>query len=199
MRKVIHQAYAEKIDLSHPGLFRKQWQKIATISFLCLVHPSCGESGGGNSGGTTPTEDFPSSLLTTYMKWTPVLNGDVAFPSSGHSGQTTRVFFNDVALPHFKDEKSLPFAAGSYLAKAVVKDADTQAASASRVYFMLKKDPGFDSSNADWSYAVANIENGTLEFESSQGKLSSCFGCHKAEATWDYVRTVDYFRKQSAE
>ena len=174
-------------------------RKAAALAFVCMVHLSCGDSGGGDSGGTTSEEDFPASLLTSYMNWSPVLNGDVAFPSSGHSGQTTRVFFNDVAAPHFKDEKPLPFAPGAYIAKAVVTDANTPATSATRVYFMLKKQAGFDSDNADWSYAVANVKNGALEFDAEKGKISGCIGCHKSEAVWDYIRTVDYFRKQSIE
>lgn len=170
---------------------------LGPLSF-CLVLSSCGNDSGGGNDGSTTSADFPPALTSTFLTWTPVLNGDVAFSSSGHSGQTTRVYFNQVAAPHFKNEKALPFAEGPYVAKAVVANADTPASAASRVYFMLKKEASYDTENANWAYAVANLRNGTLTFDANQGKLASCSGCHRAETTWDYVRTVDYFRKQSA-
>lgn len=167
------------------------WLTIAFLSGGCGDNKSEG-------GESAPTTDFPDSLLTAFLGWTPVLNGDVAFSSSGHSGQTVRVFFNDTAAPHFKGEKDLPFATGSYIAKAVVSSSDTAASAATRVYYMLKKESGYDSDNANWAYATANVRNGKLAFDASQGKLSGCYGCHKAEASFDYIRTVDYFRKQAA-
>jgi hypothetical protein len=163
----------------------------------CILLSSCGS--GNNDGETASAADFPDSLKTSFLTWTPVLNGDAAFASSGHSGQMTRVFFNETAAPHFKDEKPLPFSPGSYVAKAVVASSVTPASAATRVYFMLKKSDGYDTDNANWAYAVANLKEGQLVFDATQGKLSGCYECHKAEATWDYVRTVDYYRKQSAQ
>ena len=168
---------------------------VLAISWL-----NCGcESKSSGGSDSAKTDDFPSSLLTSYASWSPVLDGDVAFASSGHSGQTTRVYFNEIAEPHFKDEQPLPFTEGSYIAKAVVGSAETPTTAATRVYFMLKKASGFDSGNGDWSYAISNLEDGELKFDSDQGKISSCIGCHAAEVEWDYVRTVEYYRNQSAE
>lgn len=163
------------------------------IMFSCLL-TACG--GGSGGGSPAPSQDFPASLLSDYTKWTPVLDGDAAFASSGHSGQIVRVYFNDTAAPHFKGEKELPFAPGSYVAKVVVPALDSPTSEATRVYFMLKKESGFDSEHADWSYALALKNSGSLTFDGQSGSLSSCYGCHRVEANWDYVRTVDYYREQ---
>jgi hypothetical protein len=172
------------------------------VSLICLLFAfsystlACGSKSSKNSDPIL--EDFPSSLLTSFLDWTPVLANDIAFPSTGHSGQIVRVFFNETAEPYFKGEKALPFAPGSLVAKAVVDSLETPATDAKKVYFMLKKESGFDSENNDWSYSFALPDDGVLAIDSDSGKNPSCSGCHSAEKEFDYVRTIDFYKKQSA-
>jgi len=166
-------------------------KKFISLTFCSLAVLSC-------SNTPNTTEDFPASLLTEFLTWSPVLSGDRAFASSGHSGQTTRVYFNPTAAPSFASGGALPFPVDSIIAKAVVADADTPATAATRVYFMRKKEASFDPTNESWSYAFAELNNGVYEFNASMGKVASCISCHANESEWDYVRTVEYHRNDTA-
>ncbi|MBP6219182.1 MAG: cytochrome P460 family protein [Oligoflexales bacterium] len=170
--------------------------RIKLILLYCLL-AACGSE---DNSVTAPSleADFSASLITEFTSWTPVLEGDVAFASSGHSGQTVRVYFNDIAKPYFTGEKALPFAENAVIAKAVVANRDTSAKNASKVYFMRKKSAGFDNENANWSYAEATGSIGNLSFSGTTGARTGCSDCHSLEKDWDYVRTIDYFRRKVA-
>ena len=176
----------------------KKFSFITLIAAVLFSSLACGLNDTKSSEPEADPEDFPASLLTNFLDWTPVLANDVAFPSSGHSGQIVRVFFNETAKPYFTGEKALPFAPGSLVAKAVVQSLETPAKDATKVYFMLKKEPGFDSENNDWSYTSTLPADGALAIDANSGKNPSCSGCHSAEKEFDYVRTIDFYKKQSA-
>ncbi len=147
-----------------------------------------------------PAMGFPEPLLSEYLTWTPVLNGDQAFKSAGHGGIVVRSYLNPTAMKHLAGATSpYPLAEGSILAKAVVKDMDTPASDASRVYFMRKEADGFDSANNNWSYAVANRVNGSLMYDSNiNPREELCVSCHAKFSAFDYVQTVDFYLRQTA-
>ncbi len=169
--------------------------KHLSIVWIYLILVSCGKSS-SDSDSPAASVDFPDSLISEFSGWSPVLNGDLAFASLGHGGQTVRVYFNAIARPYFTGEKTLPFAVDSIVAKAVLNGTSNATKDVAKIYFMKKKAEGFDSKNADWSYAEATGSVGNLSFSKQNGALSACYSCHADEKAWDYVRTVEYYRKQ---
>jgi|GEM_PF-4102423 len=143
---------------------------------------------------------FEPELIKEFLTWKPVLAGDVAFASRGHGGILVRSYLNPVASDAAaKPSDPYPLAVGSILAKAVVSNASAPASSASRVYFMRKEAAGFDPRNGDWSYGLAQrAAGGQLEIDPDVSpKQDYCVSCHTKVARFDYVQTVDYFRRQS--
>jgi hypothetical protein len=170
-------------------------QGVSSVAIFLML--SCGRN--DSDAPAVVNQDFPSTLLINFLEWNPVLEGDMTFASTGHSGQTVRVYFNETAKNYFDDDTASAFDEGSYVAKAVVSSLDTQAEDASRVYFMLKKPEGFDPDNNDWSYAVANRKDGSWVYNEEQGSLENCYSCHSNESEWDYVKTVDFYRRQTVD
>ncbi|MDQ3231724.1 MAG: cytochrome P460 family protein [Pseudobdellovibrionaceae bacterium] len=142
---------------------------------------------------------FPAALLTDFLAWQPVLEGDQAFTSKGHGGIWVRAYLNPVAAEHaMKNDNPFPMPEGTILAKAVVASNSTPATAATRVYFMKKEAKGFDAANGDWSYGLANLKAGKLTYDSSiKPTQDFCVACHTKFAAYDYVQTVDFFKKQA--
>lgn len=135
-----------------------------------------------------------------YYNWTPVLKGDTAFPSAGHGGITVKSYINPIAKAHIDTSENLfPLPEGSELAKAVISAEGESSKGASRVYFMKKEKAGFDPSHGDWSYALATKVNGTLNMDPSvKPREALCISCHAKFAEFDYVKTIDIYRRQKA-
>jgi hypothetical protein len=178
-------------------------------SFLLLVLVGCGAADDKSAdskkmamedASARPTAGFPEALLTEFSSWTPVLAGDQAFSSAGHGGITVRSYLNPVATAHVTGSTNpYPLAEGSILAKAVVRNKDTPASMASRVYFMQKEAEGFDPANNNWSYAVANRVSGALVYDGNiNPREELCVSCHAKFSAFDYVQTVDIFLRQTA-
>lgn len=179
-------------------------------SFLMLVLIGCGSSNDDaadskkmamEDANVKPVKGFPNALLTEFSSWTPVLPGDQAFSSAGHGGIMVRSYLNPVAKAHIMTSTNpYPLAEGSILAKAVVKNKDTPAAEASRVYFMQKEADGFDPAHNNWSYAVANRVAGALVYDGNiNPREELCVSCHAKFSAFDYVQTVDFYLRQTAE
>ena len=176
----------------------------ATYGIVACSSPSEAQSEVQSETAEQPSSEvdpaaalFPESLLKEFLTWNPVTEGDRAFPSEGHQGQTVRVYFNQLARPAYEtqDIDSISFAPGSLIAKAVVEDSSTPATRARRVYFMRKMNPGYDPANNDWAYAFADRNGDKYTYNSRQGKVGLCITCHVAESKFDFVRTVEVFRK----
>jgi len=142
---------------------------------------------------------FPSALLQEFSTWTPTLEGDQTFKSTGHGGITVRSYLNEVAKNHVAAASDpYPMAIGSTLAKAVVSSADAVVGTASTIYFMKKEAAGFDTENGDWSYAVAKRVNGVLGYDTSVGpKQELCVSCHTKFSEYDYVQTIEFYKRQT--
>jgi len=178
-------------------------------SFLMLVLVGCGTSNDDaadskkmamEDANARPAMAFPDTLLTEFLSWTPVLSGDQAFSSAGHGGIMVRSYLNPLAKAHVTSSANpYPLAQGSILAKAVVKNKDTPASEASRVYFMQKEADGFDPAHNNWSYAVANRVGGALVYDGNiNPREELCVSCHAKFSAFDYVQTVDFYLKQTA-
>lgn len=179
------------------------------LFLFVLISASCGsKSDDMDKNREAPATDdavaqmpgtFPMEFLQDFSSWTPVLDGDKAFASRGHGGIIVRGYINPMATTHIQEQANpYPLPAGAVLAKAVVATLESSAMTASRVYFMKKEPQGFDSANNDWSYAVANLRNGQLIYDTSiSPKEELCVSCHAKFAAYDYVQTVDFFKKQS--
>lgn len=139
---------------------------------------------------------FSPKLLTSFLQWVPVLEGDVAFESRGHGGILVRSYLSPSTAEYARKAMDpYPVPVGSQLAKAVVPTESTPASEATRVYFMRKEAPGFDPENGDWSYAVAKRTSRGLAFDPGVGpKEELCVSCHAKFARFDHVMTVDFFR-----
>ncbi|MFY7929124.1 MAG: cytochrome P460 family protein [Oligoflexus sp.] len=187
-----------------------QWSQRAVSSVLLgALMMSCGSKDDGAAMPSPAPEGssmdmvtagmFPVALLEEYRTWTPVLAGDQAFKSAGHGGIFVRTYLNGVAVDHVAASDSpYPMAVGSVLAKAVVDSASQSSESARRVYFMRKESPGFDAANNDWSYAVANRVNSKLVFDTRVRPTEpQCVSCHAKFAAYDYVQTVDFYKRQT--
>lgn len=144
---------------------------------------------------------FSPKLLTSFLDWVPVLEGDVAFESEGHGGILVRSYLSPSTAEHArKASNPYPLPEGSLLAKAVVSSAGTPASKASRVYFMRKEAPGFDPENGDWSYALAKRTANGLAFDPGVSpKEDLCVSCHVNFSRFDNVKTVDSFLKGKVE
>ena len=138
--------------------------------------------------------------LKDYFNWTPVLKGDQAFPSAGHGGISVKSYINPIAKTHLdKFENPYPLPQGSELAKAVISNKSTASRDAGRVYFMRKERAGFDPANGDWSYALATKVNGSLAIDPSvKPREALCVSCHGKFSDFDYVKTIDIYKKQKA-
>ena len=184
--------------------------KIALFAFF-LQNQGCGSGSSDKKPASDTAEtsmdvqldqgagQFPPDLLTDFLAWQPVLKGDQAFTSKGHGGILVRTYLNPVAAEHaMKNDNPFPMPAGTILAKAVVAGKSTPATAATRVYFMKKEAKGFDAANGDWSYGLANLKNGKLIYDSSiKPTQDFCVACHTKFAAYDYVQTVDFFKKQA--
>ncbi len=175
---------------------------------LALISTACGSKADNMDEKLAPATDndlaqipgtFPEEYLKDFSSWRPVLDGDKAFVSQGHGGIVVRGYLNPVALSHIQQQPNpYPLPEGAVLAKAVVASLESPVTAASRVYFMKKEAQGFDSANNNWSYAVANLRNGQLIYDSSVSpKEELCVSCHAKFAAYDYVQTVDFFKRQS--
>ncbi|HYX32870.1 MAG TPA: cytochrome P460 family protein [Oligoflexus sp.] len=186
--------------------FRSVWIVFFSGIFLAGCRDSDGREEemmaqvpGGDQATVDKSAGFSEGLLGEFTAWTPVLKGDKAFESRGHGGVFVRVYLNPTAKEHIEAKQdTYPMASGTILAKAVVATVETPVSEASRVYFMMKKAPGFDPLHNDWSYAVANKVNGKLIFdESIKPRDDLCISCHSRYSAFDYVQTVDFFKRQS--
>jgi hypothetical protein len=162
-----------------------------------------GEQQGKDSGMTSewiPTAQAFEQALSTFSSWTPVLPGDAAFKSEGHGGIWVRSYLDPTTVAHVEgNENPYPLPQSSLLAKAVVSGPDTQAAQATRVYFMRKERPGFDPAGGDWSYGVATRVNGQLILDPNvTPTFGVCVSCHVKFKAFDNVKTVDTYRKSRA-
>lgn len=171
------------------------------IGSVVLLTWACG-SKDDNKASTDSSFDagtFPSALLQEFSAWTPTLEGDQTFNSPGHGGITVRSYLNEVAKNHVAAVSDpYPMAVGSTLAKAVVSSSEAAVGAASTVYFMKKEATGFDTENGDWSYAVARRANGVLEYDASVGpKQQLCVSCHAKFSEYDYVQTIEFYKRQS--
>lgn len=143
-----------------------------------------------------PVLDGFTTALEEARGWRAVL--PQSYLSKGHAGQRVRVTFNPAAEPTYTGTtEPVVFAEGAVIAKHVLADDGTALSDASKVYFMRKEAPGYDPSGNDWSWAVAQRTAEGLRITQS-GKDPGCTGCHRAEARWDYARSVEVFRTQQA-
>lgn len=176
------------------GFSKRFFLAMPGLAILTLL--GCGRV--ESSSQTMAQGDF-TEAMSKYSEWTPVLKGDTAFTSKGHGGIIVKGYINPVAQKYIDQTANpYPLAVGTIIAKAVVKSADTPSSLASRVYFMRKELPGFDSKNSDWSYGVANRVGGVLVADKSvDARDRSCISCHVKFKEFDFVKTVDFYKRQS--
>lgn len=177
---------------------------LALLGAAFVFAVACGEKDEDKKlASPNPQSDdavgYSDKLLTDFLSYTPVIEGDVAFVSKGHGGALVRSFLNPEAANHLRTQSSpYPLVEGSVFAKAVVADAATPASQANTVYFMRKEKAGFDPEHGDWSYAIAKRVDGKLKFDPNLSqKAEVCISCHVKFKDFDYVQTSDFFLKQS--
>jgi hypothetical protein len=175
------------------GISKRLLLGASTLAVLAVM--GCGKF--ENTSQMTAQGDFDEAIAK-YSQWTPVLKGDVAFPSRGHGGITVKGYINPVGQKFIdQNENPYPLAIGTVIAKAVVKTAETPSTKASRVYFMRKENPGFDAANGDWSYGIANRVGDVLVADKSvDARDKACISCHVKFRGYDFVKTVDFYKKQ---
>ncbi len=174
-------------------------KKFISRGILFLVFAGVTLAGcGSNLSSKVDANNEENIRLKDYFNWTPVLKGDKAFPSAGHGGITVKSYINPIAKNHLDNsENPFPLPEGSELAKAVISAEGTSSKDATRVYFMRKEKAGFDSANGDWSYALATRVNGALVVDPSvKPREALCVSCHSKFAEFDYVKTIDIYKKQ---
>jgi hypothetical protein len=91
---------------------------------------------------------------------------------------------NTVGASQFKTGQAVP--AGTVVVKEKYADFYNPEAKPVAVAFMIKHEPGYDSSNGDWEYAFQKLlpdEDHTL----ARGKLETCIDCHKGTRSKDYL------------
>ncbi len=133
----------------------------------------------------------------------------VHHPFVGHQGTelsryiggeaSIRVYANEAAATMLLAEGAEPSPAGPFPTGSVIvkeKLATFRETASRSLGVMIKREPGFDSENADWEFL----------FQASDGRLArgasdmpGCYGCHRAQSfagtkTLDYV-FVDHYRR----
>jgi hypothetical protein len=181
-------------------------KRIAALTItLGMLAQGCGEAEDDGAPIVAATAEaatpLPDQSFIDFLNWTPVLDGDKAFKSKGHGGILVRSYLNPTATEHARAaETTYPMPEGSVLAKAVISSQDTPSTQASRVYFMRKEAPGFDPENCDWSYAQAKRVGGKLVRDTSvEPRDPSCVSCHVRFKQYDFVQTVEFFKRQSTD
>jgi hypothetical protein len=99
-----------------------------------------------------------------------------------HTVPAVRVYANDVAATHLREDRggSLPTGAAIVKEKWWNEKDNRPAAYAA----MIKKEPGYDPEHGDWEYVYVSLgEKTTVE----RGRLESCRDCHAGAVAKDYL------------
>src|SRR5262249_45810355 len=96
-----------------------------------------------------------------------------------HFVPAIRLYANDVAAAHLREDHAGPLPAGATIIKEKWLNGKKDGYAA-----MIKREPGYDTEHGDWEYVyVRPSEEGKAE----RGKIQSCIDCHARVAATDYL------------
>ena len=99
-----------------------------------------------------------------------------------HFAPAIRLYANDVAADHLREERTGPLPVGATIVKE--KWWNEKAERPDAYAAMIKREAGYDPDHGDWEYLYVSLgEKEKVE----RGKIESCIACHARAAEKDYL------------